>query len=186
MQGVAERLKKGDEVQKKILRQSGVPDSELDKFTDPLHISNYYKILAKQSLSRFAISIDWRREFVTTTLCPPFSRFIEWQYETLKKLGYVKKGTHPVVWCPQCLSPTGDHDSLKGEGVSPVEFTLLKFPFEDGFLVPATLRPETIFGVTNMWIHPDGDYVEAEVDDEKWFISEPTVVKLQDQLHKVK
>jgi len=186
IQGVAERLKKGDEVQKRILKQSGVSDSELIKFTDPLHIANYYKILAKKDLTRFGASIDWRREFVTTTMCPPFSRFIEWQYETLKKMGYVKKGTHPVVWCSQCLSPTGDHDRLKGEGVSPVEFILLKFPFEDGYLVPATLRPETIFGCTNMWIHPDGDYVEAIVDGEKWFISEPTVLKLSDQLHDVK
>jgi len=186
IQGVAERLKKDDEVQKRILRQSGVPDKELSKFTDPLHIANYYKKLAKRDFTKFGVSIDWRREFVTTTLCPPFSRFIEWQYETLRKLGYVQKGTHPVVWCSHCQSPTGDHDRLKGEGISPVEFTLLKFPFEDGYLVAATLRPETIFGVTNMWIHPDGDYVEAMVDNEKWFISEPTVIKLQDQLHTVK
>ncbi|MBN1327904.1 MAG: leucine--tRNA ligase [Candidatus Heimdallarchaeota archaeon] len=185
IQGVAERIKKGDEVQKRILRQSGVPDSQLEKFTNPLHIANYYKVLAKKALTRFGMSIDWRREFVTTKLCPPFSRYIEWQYETLRKLGYVKKGTHPVVWCGHCLSPTGDHDRLKGEGVSPVEFFLIKFPFENGFLVPATLRPETIFGVTNMWIHPNGDYVEAKVDDEIWYISEPTVIKLQDQLHKV-
>ncbi|NHJ48276.1 MAG: leucine--tRNA ligase [Asgard group archaeon] len=185
IQGVAERLKKGDKVQIKIMKQSGITDAELEKFTDPLHISNYYKVLAKRDLSRFGASIDWRREFVTTTLCPPFSRFIEWQYETLRDLGYVKKGTHPVVWCSHCQSPTGDHDRLSGEGETAIEFTLLKFPFEDGYLVPATLRPETIFGVTNMWIHPDGDYVEAIVDGEKWFISEPTVLKLQDQLHEV-
>jgi leucyl-tRNA synthetase len=186
IQGVAERLKKGDEVQKKILRQSGVTDEELEQFTDPLHIANHYKVLAKRDFSRLGISIDWRREFVTTPLCPTFSRFIEWQYKTLKDLGYVKKGTHPVIWCPHCQSPTGDHDRLKGEGVSPVEFTLLKFPFEDGYLVPATLRPETIFGVTNMWIHPEGDYILAEVDGEKWYVSEPTIVKLKDQLHDVK
>ncbi|NHJ39409.1 MAG: leucine--tRNA ligase [Asgard group archaeon] len=186
IQGVAERLKKGDKVQIRIMKQSGITDAELKKFTDPLHIANYYKILAKRDLSRFGASIDWRREFVTTTLCPPFSRFIEWQYETLRNLGYVKKGTHPVVWCSHCQSPTGDHDRLSGEGETAIEFTILKFPFEDGYLVPATLRPETIFGVTNMWIHPDGDYVEAIVDGEKWFISEPTVQKLQDQLHEVK
>ena len=185
IQGVAERLKKGDEVQKRILRQSGVTDDELEKFTDPLHISNYYKEHARRDFTLFGASIDWRREFVTTPLCPPFSRFIEWQYETLKKLGYVKKGTHPVIWCGHCQSPTGDHDRLKCEGVSPTEFIVLKFPFEDGYLVPATLRPETIFGVTNMWIHPEGDYVEADVDGEKWFVSEHAITKLKDQLHKV-
>jgi leucyl-tRNA synthetase len=186
IQGVAERLKKGDKIQIRIMKQSGITDAELEKFTDPLHISNYYKVLAKRDLSRFGASIDWRREFVTTTLCPPFSRFIEWQYETLRDLGYVKKGTHPVVWCSHCQSPTGDHDRLSGEGETAIEFTLLKFPFEDGYLVPATLRPETIFGVTNMWIHPDGDYVEAMVDGEKWYFAKAAVIKFKDQLHDVK
>ncbi|MHA1503819.1 MAG: leucine--tRNA ligase [Candidatus Heimdallarchaeota archaeon] len=184
--GVAERLKKGDEVQKRILKQSGVPDSEMKKFTDPLHISNYYKVLAKRDFTNFGISVDCRRGFVTTPLCPPFNRFIEWQYETLRKLGYVKKGTHPVVWCGSCQSPTGDHDRLEGLGIGPIEFTIIKFPFEDGYLVPATLRPETIFGVTNMWIHPDGNYAKIKVDDEIWYVSEPTIIKLQDQLHDVK
>ena len=97
-------------------------------------------------------SRDWRRSFITTDITPTYSRFIEWQYNTLKKKGYVVKGTHPVIWCPKCQSPTGDHDRLKGVGESPVDYILLKFPFEE-FIIPAgTLRPETIYGVTNMWI----------------------------------
>ncbi|NIV67645.1 class I tRNA ligase family protein, partial [Candidatus Bathyarchaeota archaeon] len=59
------------------------------------------------------------------------------------------------------------------------EFTAIMWPFEDGFLVAATLRPETIFGVTNMWIHPTEEYVWATVDCEKWLISKAAVEKLK-------
>ncbi len=184
--GVAERLKKGDEKQKEILLSSGVPEGEVEKFKDPAHMIAYYKVLGKEAIDRMGFSVDWRREFTTTPLTPAFSRFIEWQYSTLKNLGYVRQGTHPVVWCPHDQSPTGDHDRLAGEGVSPVEFTLLKFPFEGSYLVAATLRPETIFGVVNFWINPDAEYVKAEVDGESWIVSKEAAFKLGEQQKKVR
>lgn len=184
--GVAERLKKGDSKQKEILVSSGVPENEIEKFKDPAHIIAYYKVLGKEAVNRMGFSVDWRREFTTTSLTPAFSRFIEWQYKTLKKLGYVRQGTHPVVWCPSDQSPTGDHDRLVGEGVSPVEFTLLKFRFEDSYLVAATLRPETIFGVVNFWINPGADYVKAEVGGERWIVSKEAATKLGEQQKKVR
>ncbi|HDI74968.1 MAG TPA: leucine--tRNA ligase [Thermoprotei archaeon] len=185
IQGVAERVKKGDPIQIKILRESGVPSEEIKKFTEPKYIVEFYVRKARKDMRRIGFSIDWRREFVTTTLCPPYSRFIEWQYNTLRKKGYVYQGTHPVIWCPHCQSPTGDHDRLEGEGVSPVEVVLIKFKYENGYIVVATFRPETIFGVTNIWVNPEATYVEAEVDGEIWYISKDTVIKLKDQLRKV-
>jgi leucyl-tRNA synthetase len=104
----------------------------------------------------------------------------------LKEKGYVTRGTHPVVWCPRCQSPTGDHDRLEGEGVFPEEYTLIKFIFGDGYLPAATFRPETIFGVTNIFINPDATYVEAIVDGEKWVVSKEAALKLSEQLKKVK
>jgi len=183
--GVAERLKKGDVKQKKILLDSGVPEKDVDKFTDPKHIIAYYRVKAKEAANKLGLSVDWRREFTTTPLTPPFSRFIEWQYNTLKKKGYVKQGTHPVIWCTHCQSPTGDHDRLTGEGVSVVEYILLKFRYGDSFLVAATLRPETIYGVVNLWINPDAVYVRADVDGEKWIISREAVQKISEQNRKV-
>lgn len=38
------------------------------------------------------------------------------------------------------------------------------------FLVPATLRPETMYGQTNCWILPDGDYGAFEINDNDVFI----------------
>ncbi len=185
--GAALRIKMGDENEIRALREvDGVPEEELKNFIDPVYMANYYTREGREAVRRMGFSVDWRREFHTTYLEPTFSRFVEWQYETLRDKGYVTRGTHPVVWCPNCKSPTGDHDRLEGEGVSPEEYTLIKFPFGDSFLPAATFRPETIYGVTNMFINPEATYVEAEVDGERWIVSREAAAKLKEQLKKVK
>lgn len=184
--GAARRVAQGDESQLRIFREiDKVPEEELKKFTDPEYIAKYYIRDSKATLKRFGHGIDWRREFTTTSLHKHFNRFIEWQYITLRKKGYVVKGTHPVVWCPHCKSPTGDHDRLEGEGASPLEFILLKFKYEDAFLPAATLRPETIFGVVNMWVNPDSKLVKVKVNNETWIVSKECAEKLKEQREKV-
>ncbi|MDY6768523.1 MAG: leucine--tRNA ligase, partial [Candidatus Nanohaloarchaea archaeon] len=49
----------------------------------------------------------------------------------------------------------------------------------------ATLRPETVYGVTHALIDPDADYVVAAVDGEEWVVSEEAVEKLRHQQHDV-
>ncbi len=180
--GAAERVARGDESQIRIFREmDGVPEADLKHFTDPKYIARYYIKESREMVKAIGHSVDWRREFTTTSLHEQFNKFIEWQYLTLKDKGYVVKGTHPVVWCPHDQSPTGDHDRLRGEGASPVEFTLLKFPYDGAYLPAATLRPETIFGVTNMWINPDAEYARVSVDGEEWIVSAAAVEKLKEQ-----
>ena len=116
-----------------------------------------------------------------------YQKFIEWQYINLKRKGYVTRGTHPVVWCPKDNSPTGDHDRQVGEGVTPEEYTLIKFKLDKKRYLPAaTFRPETIYGITNIWINPDANYVEAQVNEEIWIISQEAAEKLKEQEKKVK
>ena len=186
--GAAERLKRGDKEQYRIFKEvDGVPDEEIKKFVDPVYMARYYINESKEVLKLLGHSIDWRREFTTTELDPWFSKFIEWQYLKLRELGYVRKGTHPVVWCPNCKSPTGDHDRLKGEGVSPVEFTIIKFKLidDEAYLAAATLRPETLFGVTNIWINPDVKYARIRLKDEYLIVAKNSVEKFKEQFDEV-
>jgi leucyl-tRNA synthetase len=184
--GVTERLRKDDESQIRTLKMFGATDEDIRKMKeDPKYVALFWMKRWIEDLKLAGFSIDWRRKFITTTICPQYSRFIEWQYKTLKKLGYVKQGTHPVVWCPKCKSPTGDHDRLEGEGESPIEFVLIKFKLDDAYVVCGTLRPETIFGVTNIWINPYASYVKAKVNGETWIISEKATEKLSDQLKQI-
>jgi len=179
--GASERVAKGDEEYIRVLREmDGVPEEELKRLVDPVYMAQYYTNEGRKIVKRIGFSVDWRREF--TTFMPTYQRFITWQYLNLHEKGYVTRGTHPVVWCPKDKSPTGDHDRQVGEGVTPEEYILIKYRLdEETFLPAATFRPETIFGVTNMWINPDTDYVEAVVNGEKWIVSQEAADKLKEQ-----
>jgi leucyl-tRNA synthetase len=179
--GASERVAKGDEEFIRVLREvDGVPEEELKRFVDPLYMAQYYTNEGRLAAKRIGFSIDWRREF--NTIMPTYQKFIEWQYTQLKEKGYVTRGTHPVVWCPKDKSPTGDHDRQVGEGVTPEEYTLIKYKLDEKtFLPAATFRPETSYGITNMWINPDAAYVEATVNGENWIISQEAAEKLKEQ-----
>ena len=45
----------------------------------------------------------------------------------------------------------------------PAKLAALESRSEKVYLVPATLRPETMYGQTNCWIAPDGEYIAAKV-----------------------
>lgn len=194
--GTVERLKQGDPSQIEIFRTYGATEADMQSFLEQgaERVAQFWSERIIATMKRMGFSVDWRRRFVTA-IEPTFNRFIEWQYNTLRKLGYVAQGTHPVIWCPHCQSPTGDHDRLEGEGESPIEYTLLKFKLVDGpasearapiYLVAATLRPETVYGVTNLWINPDAEYVTAMVGNELWLVAAQALPKLQDQLPDVR
>jgi len=185
--GAAKRIEQGDERLIKVLIEiDGVSPEEIKKFVDPVYMARYYTNENRKVVKRIGFSVDWRREFHTTSYHPAFSKFISWQYLKLREKCFVVKGPHPIVWCPRCESPTGDHDRLEGVGVGPERYVLMKFKIGDVYLPAATFRPETIYGVTNFWINPDATYVLAQVNDEKWIISEPAVKKLSEQLKKIK
>jgi len=183
------RLARGDESMIREFRDiDGVDEETLEKFKDPLFMARYYTERNREAMISLGISIDWRREFHTTSDDPRFSKFVEWQFLALKEKGYINRGTHPVVWCPRDKSPVGDHDRLSGEGVFAQEFTLVMFRLadEEKYLVASTLRPETLYGTTNIWISPDIEYAEAEVNGRIWIIGAEAIAKLEGQLFTVR
>ena len=154
----------------------GIPEDELSSLNTPEKIVLYFRREAKRAMQSIGYSIDWRREFTTTD--PAYSKFIEWQYGILRGLDYVVKGSHPVRWCPHDRNPVEDHDILKGEDATIMDFALIKFRMGDKVLPCATLRPETVFGVVNLWLNPDVNYVLAKVNDETWVVSKEAFEKL--------
>ena len=183
--GASQRVARGDEAYIKVLREvDGVPEVELQKFVDPYYMAQYYTNEGRLAVKSVGFSVDWRREF--TTVMPTFQKFVEWQYKNLREKGYVTRGTHPVVWCPKDQSPTGDHDRQSGEGVTPEEYTLIKYRLDEKTILPAaTFRPETIYGITNIWINPEAVYVEADVNGENWIVSQEAAEKLKEQERKI-
>jgi len=160
-----------------------VPKEKLKDLTDPLAMARYFHEEIKEGMKRIGYSIDWRREF--TTIDPQYNRFIEWQFHKLRQAGYIKRGSHPVGWCPKCGNPVGQHDTVGDVEPEIGEFTLIKFKLGGWVLPTATLRPETVFGVTNIWLNPKAKYVKAIVDGEKWIVSQECAEKLAYQNRKV-
>ncbi len=181
----AQRVREREPKQLKILGSLGFSEGEIEKFSDVKHWIDVFVPAAQKDLQRLGASVDWRRSFITTDLNPHYDAFIRWQFRKLLEKGYVQKGKHPVVWCPKDLMPVGDHDRVEGEGETPQEYSLLKFKFADGFIIAATLRPETVFGQTNLWVNPDVTYVKASVDSQIWIISPAMIEKLRSQGHQV-
>ena len=178
----AARIRDGEKRQLKIMGDMGILGNEVERFSDPVYWTEYFPKRWESIMRSVGMSIDWRRKFITTSLNPQYDSFVKWQFTRLKEKDYVRKGSHPVIWCPKDNIPVGDHDRLSGEGETPTEYTLLKFRLEDGrFLVAATLRPETAYGQTNVWINPTVDYAVVDRDEEKWILSPDAVGKLDQQ-----
>ena len=165
-----------------------IPEEDLKELETPEGFVNYFvdkaKTGYKAGFKTLGLGIDWRREL--KTIDPQYKKFIQWQYRKLYEKGYVIKGKYPIRYCPHDKTAVGDHDLREGEGVGIQEFTLLKFKLDDGkILVAATLRPETVFGQTNLWINPDIEYSIAKVGNETWILSKEALEKLKYQKDKV-
>lgn len=153
-----------------IMQSLGLSNEEISKFAESEHWLEYFPPFAIKDLTRFGVHVDWRRTFITTDANPFFDSFVRWQFNHLKARGKVMYGKRHTIFSPKDGQPCMDHDRSTGEGVGPQEYTLIKMKVEQEFkklpgsagkvfLVAATLRPETMYGQTNCWLHPDIKYI---------------------------
>ncbi len=158
----------------------------LESFKEPKNVANYFADKIQIDFKSIGYSIDWTRKF--NTGMPRYNKFIEWQFTKLKEKGVLVKGKYPILWSIDGDQPVGEDDIVDGDTnkVSINEFTGLYFESEFGFFIAATLRPETVFGATNIWLNPDKYYVVVDVGKERWVVSENAVKKLKIQGKKVK
>jgi len=160
-----------------------IPADVIPRMSDPLYMANYFKEDIKRSMKEIGLGIDWRREF--TTIDPEFSSFVTWQFHKLQSKGYIVKDTHPVGWCPIHHIPVGMHDT-KGDVEPEIgEFVLIYFKSDKGIFPAATLRPETVFGATGLWINPNENYVMANVLGNRMILSERAAFKLSFQIDNI-
>lgn len=180
--------KKGvGKTQWEILQNSGLglSDAELSKFADSHHWLEFFPPKARDDLKFFGAGIDWRRNFITTEANPYYDSFTKWHLRTLKNAGKVIKDKRVSIYSEVDGQPCADHDRASGEGVQPQEYVIIKMrvPNDDVpdkmkaaaegracFMAAATLRPETMYGQTNCWILPDGEYGLFAVNDNEAFI----------------
>jgi len=176
--GMAKRVEAKDaELISNLKNLYGVPEETIAEFVEPVKIADYFHQEIKSGMIEMGYSIDWRREF--TTIDPVYSKFIEWQINTLREKNLIIQGSHPVGWCPKDQNPVSQHDTQGDVEPDFTEYILIKFQYDDYIIPTATLRPETIFGVVNLWVNPKIIYKKITVDNEKWIVSSECAYKLE-------
>lgn len=176
--GMAKRVQEGDkELIQNFRELYHVPEDKIKEFVEPVKIADYFHEEIKSGMIEMGYSIDWRREF--TTIDPAYQKFIEWQINTLRKNNLIIQGSHPVGWCPKDQNPVSQHDTLGDVEPDFTEYILIKFQYGDYVIPTATLRPETLFGVTNLWVNPDITYKKIKVDGKNWIVSRECAHKLE-------
>ena len=181
------KTKKGM-TQVEILKEVGVADEDLQKFENPDFWLQYFPPYAQADLEKLGANIDFRRSFITTDKQKYYDKFIEWHMLKLKEHNFVEFGKRNAIYSISEDQPCADHDRSCGEGLGPQEYTLIKMELLNDeklpekvknlmslhkkiFLVAATLRPETMYGQTNCYILPKGEYGFYEMANGEIYIS---------------
>lgn len=171
-----------------IMLALGIPREEIHKFADSAYWLKYFPPLCKQDLNNFGARIDWRRSFVTTDANPYYDAFVRWQMNRLKELNKIQYGVRYTVYSPKDGQPCMDHDRTEGEGIAPQDYTAIKLKVKkwapkaadlirgkipDGanvYFVPATLRPETMYGQTCCFVGPKINYGIFKVSENEYYV----------------
>jgi len=185
--GIAAAIEAGDKKKiglyrgyvKAYIKDETEVERTVASFKEPWNIVNFFIPKWKSEYAALGTSFDWRRSFTSGDI--EHQALVTWQFKKYKEMGYLTKASYPALYCKKEGHAVAEDDIADGD-TNPVEkqeMVLLKFKFEDGYLVAATLRPETVFGQTNLWVNPDTEYVKADVDGENWILSREAAEKLQ-------
>jgi len=185
--GIAAAIEAGDkkkiELYKNYVRAYISDKKEVERivksFKDPWKIVDFFIPKVKGEYSALGTSFDWRRNF--TSGDPEHQALVTWQFKKYKEAGYLTKASYPALFCTEEKHAVAEDDIVDAdtEPVEKQEMVLLKFKFGDSYLVAATLRPETVFGQTNLWVNPATEYVKAKINGEKWILSREAAEKLK-------
>ncbi|MEM4166485.1 MAG: leucine--tRNA ligase [Candidatus Bilamarchaeaceae archaeon] len=181
---MAQRIAQRDEDVLKVFSEIyGIPREKALTLTDPRELVLYFSNEIEKGMKEMGYSIDWRRKFYSFD--DNFNKFIQWQFRKLKNAGYLVKGEYPIAWCPNDQQAVSAHDT-KGDVDPELEkVTAIKFKLKqrDAYIVVTTYRPETIYGVTNIWINPKIPYVIARLKNENYILAKEAAHLLSYQLN---
>ena len=171
-----------------IMLSQNIAKEELHKFADPGYWLDYFPPFCKKHLNDFGARIDWRRQFVTTDANPFFDAFVRWQMNRLHELNKIQFGSRYTIYSPKDGQPCMDHDRSEGEAIIPQEYMALKLKVKEWssraaelvkgkipeganvYFVPATLRPETMYGQTCCFVGPKIVYGAFKASDNDYFV----------------
>jgi leucyl-tRNA synthetase len=178
---MAKRIAAGDENVLSVFDKIyGIPPEKAKTLDKPRELVTYFSKEIEEGMKEMGFSMDWRRKFYTYD--EKFNLFIQWQFRKLKELGYLIKGEYPIAWCPSDGNALSAHDTKGDVDPELEDVTVIKFALPGKeFLVVTTYRPETVYGVTNIWVNPKAEYVKVRYKGQTLIMAKAAaeVLKLQ-------
>ncbi|HYA10156.1 MAG TPA: class I tRNA ligase family protein, partial [Thermoplasmata archaeon] len=179
----AQKVRDGDPTVVAQLADAGVGDEERRRLEEPEEVARFFAQNYYDVLGRFGVLAD--PTSVLTTVDDDYRAFIRWQLRALAARGAVVQGTHYSAVCPVCgpvaVDPA-ETDLSSGGDAEVVAFTTVPFALDDGrILLAATLRPETVYGVTNLWLAPGGELAAWHHGDRTYFVAPTAAERLVEQ-----
>ena len=180
-----------------IMVKMGIPVEDIHKFTDPKYWGEFFSQAAKTTLNKFGYAYDTRRSFITTDANLYYDQFVKWQFNNLFCKGALKFGTRYDIFSVKDNQPCLGHERSSGEDAVPLKSYIIPFLLtgsncsfsEPVYLIAVTQRPETIYGMTNIWIDDKENYEMFNVNKkcngiestEKWICKEYNLINLKYQ-----
>ncbi len=198
----AQKVSKKDPQWLEYLKRNGCPESRIKDLARPENVVQFFNhMYVNEYWKKFGFLCDWERFTCTTN--PDYEKFIQWQFKKLQQKNLLVQKPYFATACIACgpvaVDPS-ETDIAKGGKAEKVEYTLLKFKVgnvkadnvkagnanaDNDYLIAATLRPETVFGQTNLWVNPEAKHCRVEVGlpgrQETWIMTEEAAEKLQYQ-----
>ncbi|SHG78210.1 valyl-tRNA synthetase [Thermosyntropha lipolytica DSM 11003] len=116
---------------------------------------NLYGSRITSQLCLLGASCDWTRE--RFTMDEGCSRAVREVFVNLYQKGLIYQGDYIINWCPRCHTAISDIEVEHEETAGNLWY--IKYPVEgeDGYIVVATTRPETMLGDTGVAVHPEDE-----------------------------
>ncbi len=114
-----------------------------------------YEARITGQLKKLGASCDWTRQ--RFTMDEGCSKAVREVFVNLYDKGLIYRGHRIINWCPRCLTALSDAEVEYKD--QPGNFWHIKYPIkgEDGYVVVATTRPETMFGDTAVAVNPEDE-----------------------------
>ncbi len=165
------------------LREHGVPEGEWGRLEDPATAARFLGEGYLREFRELGLLVDERAYL--TTIDDDYRRFIHWQFRKLEEHGVLGQAPHYSAVCPVCGPVAVDAtetDLSSGGDAEWIEYTTVPFLLDDGrVLLAATLRPETVYGVTNLWLHPTESLAVWHWKDRLFLVHRSAAERLVDQ-----
>ncbi len=181
----SKKIENGDQatisLYRSYLELYGDDPSKVSEFSVPSNIAAYFSERIINDFMNMGFSIDWTRKFTSGE--PIYNKFVEWQFRTLQKMKLIKRGDYPLLYSAEEGNPVGEDDILEGDTdkVSIVQYTGVFFYVGKDILLASTLRPETLDGVTNIFLNPEAHYCRVNIKGQSFIVSKRSYEKLKYQ-----